>query len=291
MRQEQGKETYINAAGFQCLDHLQNNAVDIYLSTCGVQSCIPNHSFGPGQRDEFIIHFISEGEGIYQTGGKTYHLSKGNFFVIFPHTEVYYKADDSKPWDYLWIGFQGIKAASYLKQAGIDSSHLIGDYQNTSYILACIQQMMLARTLSYHNELKRQAALLQVLAALIESHHESLSDEEQHEYPYRIYLQQAIDYMNTHIKENIRISHIAAHIGIDRSYLSNIFKNTLEISPQEYLLNLRMNHASDMLKNTKEKIGVIASEVGYSDPLTFTKIFKRYKGMSPTEWRHSAREK
>lgn len=289
MPQENAKETYINATGFQCLEHLQNNAVDIYLSTCGVQNCTPNHSYGPGQREEYIIHFICEGNGIYQTGGNTYHLTKGDFFVIPPHTEVYYKADETSPWDYLWVGFQGVKAATYLKNAGIDSSHLTGHYQNTSYILACIQQMMLARTLTYHNELKRQAALLQVLAALIEIHHETLSDEEQHEYPYRIYLQQALDYMNTHIKENIKINNIASFIGIDRSYLSNIFKSTLEISPQEYLLNLRMNRAADLLKNTNEKVSVIASEVGYSDPLTFTKMFKRYKGMSPSEWRQEGR--
>jgi len=283
----QEKEIYINATGFQCLEHLQNNAVDIYLSTCGVQNCIPGHFYGPGQREEYIIHFICEGKGIYEVNGKTYHLSKGDFFVVPPKTEVYYKADDSDPWDYLWVGFQGIKAVTYLKNAGIDESHVIGHYQNTSYILACIQQMMLARTLTYHNELKRQAALLQILAALIEVHHETLSDEEQHEYPHRIYLQQALDYMNTHLHENIKISTLASHIGIDRSYLSNIFKSTLEISPQEYLLTLRMDRAADLLRNSNVKINVIANEVGYSDPLTFTKMFKKVKGVSPSEWRQN----
>ncbi|MBO5487258.1 MAG: AraC family transcriptional regulator [Eubacterium sp.] len=287
MAQDNTKETYINATGFQCLEHLQNNAVDIYLSTCGVQNCFPGHFYGPGQREEYIIHFICEGKGIYEVNGKTYSLSKGDFFVIPPKTEVYYKADDACPWDYLWVGFEGIKSITYLKNAGIDSEHLTGHYQNTSYILACIQQMMLARTLTYHNELKRQAALLQILAALIEVHHDTLSDEEQHEYPHRIYLQQALDYMNTHLQENIKISSIASHIGIDRSYLANIFKSTLEISPQEYLLTLRMNRAADLLQNTDQKITVIANEVGYSDPLTFTKMFKRIKGMSPSEWRHT----
>ncbi len=145
--------------------------------------------------------------------------------------------------------------------------------------------MILARSLTYHNELKRQAALLQILATLIEIHHDTLSNEEQNDYPYRIYLQQAVDYMNDHIKENIKISEVAAHIGIDRSYLSGIFKNTLKISPQEYLLTLRMDHAAGLLKNTQDKISSIAADVGYEDPLTFTKMFKKYKGMSPSEWR------
>lgn len=290
-RKRDPEENFINVVGFQCLDHLQNNAVDIYLSTCGVQNCLPDHFFGPGQREHYIIHFICGGKGRYKAGGKTYDLESGDFFVIFPDTEVFYQADSQYPWDYLWIGFQGVKAATYLKQAGIDPEHLTGHFHDSSFILTCIQQMILARSLTYHNELKRQAALLQILATLIEIHHDTLSDEEQNDYPYRVYLQQAIDYMNEHISENIKISEVAAHIGIDRSYLSGIFKNTLEISPQEYLVTLRMNRAADLLKNTQDKVSTIATDVGYSDPLTFTKMFKRHKGMSPSEWRISERKR
>lgn len=285
MSRKKEEENFINVVGFQCLDHLENNAVDIYLSTCGVQNCQPGHFFGPGRREHYIIHFICGGKGRYQAGGRTYELGSGEFFVIFPDTEVYYQADSVDPWDYLWIGFQGVKASTYLKQAGIDPEHLTGHFHDSSFILTCIQQMVLARSLTYYNELKRQAALLQILATLIEFHHATLSDDEQNDYPYRIYLQQAIDYMNEHIKENIRIHEVASYIGIDRSYLSNIFKSTLAISPQEYLVTLRMNQAADLLQTTNEKIHVIAANVGYSDPLTFTKMFKRYKGMSPSEWR------
>lgn len=286
MSRNKEKENFINVVGFQCLDHLQNNAVDIYLSTCGVQNCLPNHYFGPGQREDYIIHFICGGKGCYEAGGRTYELGSGDFFVIYPDTEIYYRADSEYPWDYLWVGFQGVKAATYLKQAGIDPEHLTGHFHDSSFILTCIQQMMLARTLTYYNELKRQAALLQILATLIEFHHETLTDDEQNDYPYRIYLQQAIDYMNEHLRENIKISEVASYIGIDRSYLSGIFKNTLEISPQEYLMTLRMNRAADLLKNSTEKISTIAADVGYNDPLTFSKMFKRFKGMSPSEWRH-----
>lgn len=167
MARNDNDEIYINAAGFQCLEHLQNNAVDLYLSTCGVQSCAPGHWYGPGKRDEYLIHFIGEGKGIYQVHGKTYHLSKGDFFLICPDTEVFYEADRKEPWDYIWVGFRGIKASTYLKYAGLDETHLTGHYLNASFILSCVQQMMLARSVSTYNELKRTAALLQILAALI----------------------------------------------------------------------------------------------------------------------------
>lgn len=52
-------------------------------------------------------------------------------------------------------------------------------------------------------------------------------------------------------------------------------------------MTLRMNRAAELLENTDDKITSIASAVGYSDPLTFTKMFKRIKGMSPSDWRHT----
>lgn len=57
------------------------------------------------------------------------------------------------------------------------------------------------------------------------------------------------------------------------------------ISPQEYLLNYRMEYASELLKDPDMKISAIAHEVGYQDPLTFLKVFKKHMNMSPSQWR------
>ena len=83
MSENTNREIFINVAGFQCLDQLQHNAVDIYLSTCGIQNCFPGHYYGPGKREEYIIHFISSGKGIFEAEGRTYHLTKGDFLSFF----------------------------------------------------------------------------------------------------------------------------------------------------------------------------------------------------------------
>lgn len=74
-------------------------------------------------------------------------------------------------------------------------------------------------------------------------------------------------------------------IGIDRSYLSGIFKEVMKMSPQEYLLHYRVEQAEILLKETDRKIGDIAELVGYADAMTFSKMFKKYKGMSPQQYR------
>ena len=67
--------------------------------------------------------------------------------------------------------------------------------------------------------------------------------------------------------------------------ITNIFKSVTKMSPQEYLMNYRMEQAKNMLKNTDMKVSDVAETVGYHDPLTFSKMFKKSVGMSPSEYR------
>lgn len=277
---------YLNFAGFQCLEGLEHSSIDLYLSTCGIQNCNGGHYFGPGKRDVYILHFVCDGKGTFTSDGKTYSLEKGDVFLVKPDTEVYYEADEKNPWSYLWVGFNGIKAATYLSFAGLDGDVVTCKCENTSLIFTHIQQMIICRQLTHANELKREAALLQVFSTLIEEHHLTLSKEEQYDYPYKIYVEQAMDYIQRNFKSTVRINDIAGYIGIDRSYLTSIFKKVLEISPQEYLVRYRMEQAEILLKESETSVGEIAYQVGYADPLTFSKMFKKYKGVSPTEYRN-----
>ena len=152
-------------------------------------------------------------------------------------------------------------------------------------IFTYIQQMIICRHLTYANELKREAALLQVLSALIDEYRTTLPKEERYDYPYKIYVDQAIDYIRRNYKSNVKINDIASYIGIDRSYLTHIFKSVTNVSPQEYLLRYRMEQAEVLLTQTDKKIGEIAWCVGYSDSLAFSRMFRKYKGVSPTEFR------
>ena len=85
--------------------------------------------------------------------------------------------------------------------------------------------------------------------------------------------------------EPIRISEIAKHCGLDRSYLSKLFKNATDMTPQEYLLSFRMNKAKELLKDSSISVQNVAYSVGYNDPFSFSKFFKRETGLSPSEYR------
>ena len=98
------------------------------------------------------------------------------------------------------------------------------------------------------------------------------------------YVYTAISYIESHYGKNVKISDIADYVGLNRSYLYTIFKKHMGMSIQDYLISYRMKKACDFLALPQATIGNVAYSVGY-DPLTFSKIFKRTIGISPTDYR------
>ncbi|MDN5276704.1 MAG: two-component system, response regulator YesN [Clostridiales bacterium] len=68
-------------------------------------------------------------------------------------------------------------------------------------------------------------------------------------------------------------------------YLSHLFKEELNITFLEYLTMVRMEEAKKLLKDTSLSIVAIASQVGYEDASYFSKVFKKYVGISPAQYR------
>lgn len=103
------------------------------------------------------------------------------------------------------------------------------------------------------------------------------------------YSEYAARYIRTHFREKIKINDLASHIGISRSYLVRIMRQQTGLSPQAYLIKVRMENAAELLLRSRDTIREIAADSGYDDALAFSKVFKRYFGVSPSEFRDRRR--
>lgn len=268
---------------YQCLEDIKNDSVDLCLITCGMEKCFPCHSYGPAIRDVYVLHFITDGYGYVEENGELKRLGPNDVFLVYRNQISHYYADETNPWTYMWVGFLGLKAPAYIRYAGFSSEKLIGHFENCLIIKSYIQQIITCRTYTVSNELKRNSALMEILALLIDNAkndlnftHHSLKQE---------YIEQAKNYIDKNIDKNLSVNAISESIGINRSYLTRIFKEVLNIAPQEYIKQFRINRGALLLQNPNTKIAVVARSVGYSDSMTFSKLFKAYKGMTPTEYR------
>lgn len=88
-------------------------------------------------------------------------------------------------------------------------------------------------------------------------------------------------YIALHYMDEITLNEIAEILNLSRSYLSTLFKKEVGISFTQYLIHFRLNRAIEILKLENLPLNSVAEMVGYPDYTQFSKIFKKYKGVSP----------
>lgn len=263
-------------------------ASDLIMYQCGTQKCKPGHFYGPAVRDYFLIHYIYRGKGIFQVGAKTYNLSGGQGFLICPGIVTYYQADFADPWHYSWIGFNGLNAEFLLKKAGLYTENPIFTYRKDMSIENCFKQMLESGQMPKSKEIRLLGLLYLFLSQLIEENKQPLAPEKDINRKEQ-YAKKIAEFIEINYSRKISIREIARYVGLDRSYMGTIFKEHFNTSPQDYLINFRLNKACDLMKNPGLSIGDVSRSVGYDDPLLFSKMFKKIKGMSPKAYRASMR--
>lgn len=92
-------------------------------------------------------------------------------------------------------------------------------------------------------------------------------------------------YIELHFMENLSLDQIAGVVGTTSKYFSNYFKKQFGVNYVDYLNKVRLGHAKKLLKETHISIAEICEKVGYLNPSTFTTTFKKYFGISPSEYR------
>lgn len=96
-----------------------------------------------------------------------------------------------------------------------------------------------------------------------------------------------VDYISWRIRDNIRVSEIAAYFGYNEKYITTFFKRTGGTSLKSYILNRKMELAKAMLTDTNLPIAQIGYDIGFSDNHNFSSAFKKVTGQSPSGYRNT----
>lgn len=93
------------------------------------------------------------------------------------------------------------------------------------------------------------------------------------------------NYSEANYSEAVTIQDLANWLGLERTYLYRLFKSMVGMSPQAYLLDVRIRQACTLLTHSDLTITNIARSVGYEDSLYFSRLFHRKKGQTPSQYR------
>ena len=259
------------------VDYTKSN--DFYLFEVGKYKCGPGYSYGPIVRTRTIFHYVLSGKGHLEIGDKRYDIHGKQGFLIPAGCKAYYKADTTDPWEYAWIHVDGPRTLELFGSAGLTLENpVFNPISDSSKVYESIAEIYR----NYDKECYCYAKVYEFFDSIISTSETSVKDDVD---PRLAYVKSAINFIRLKYSEPIGVEEIAAACGLNRSYLTRLFKHATGYTPQSYLASYRVKKASELLLATSESISSIAFLVGYSDSFTFSKAFKRYKKMSPSEYR------
>ena len=239
------KEINIENGGFMLdiyfLENTNKDFTDLYLCYCGMEQCAPLYSFGPAIRPNYLLHYVLDGKGYYYVNNEKYEVNKNEGFLICPNVVTFYQADEENPWTYLWIGIDGEKVETYLKAAGLNNDTLIFKYNDGDLLKEYILEMLKHNTSSSSDSLKIEGLLYMFFSELAK---QNKSDPIHKNDINNNYINKAIEFIQNNYHNPIKVSDIANYICLNRSYLSTVFQNNLNMSPQKFLMEFRITKAA-----------------------------------------------
>ena len=226
----------------------------------GYEDCKPEHTFGPTIRNYYLIHYVEKGKGTFKNEHQEYQLKAGDSFLIRPGEITKYSADTHNPWSYIWIGFTG-----KLSEKFDDLPDILHINWDIFAELRTLSKSMLEERLV--------SILFRIYCNIFE-------DQDSPDYVNKV-----IGFINSHYMDNIKIEKIAASFGINRKYLSKLFKQKTGITMQEFLIKKRLTESKKLIEYGYN-VGEAGKLCGYNDPFAFSKAFKGLFGYSPKSFKN-----
>ena len=196
--------------------------------------------------------------------------------------ESSYQADREEPWEYAWVGFAGNDAYSMITNTDFSREHPILDQSAISEeVFSKLRAVYEANGNTFQDAVAMTGALYSLMGFLMKHS----KGEKKFGNLQAGYVERARQYIAEQYSYPITVEDVADYTGVSRSYLFRLFQGIMKQSPKEYLLEYRIGRACQLLGQTNLPVGSIAHSVGFVDNLYFSKVFKKYKNCTPSEYR------
>lgn len=255
---------------------LERRASSLFVLSTGKQRCEADSRWGPGVRDHFLLHHILSGKGTVVMENETFSLAEGQSFLVLPNTSVQYFADPGDPWEYIWVGFDGVDAARYMELTSLTPQNPI--LSEDTRLGELVEEIYQSFGDTVRENLTMTARLYDLVSHLITTY----GREEAFE--HLDCAEAAARYIMAHFAEPVTVEEIARRFSISHSSLYRKFMRRYNMSPKRFLLEFRIDRACQLLETTSYSVQEISNSVGFEDPFYFSRVFKEIRGESPRRY-------
>ena len=241
-------------------------------SACNT-AIIPTH-----RHDYYLLYILKGSLKLLSDNGEGQEIHPGQFVCFFAETVYRYQTLDDGAC-YYFIHFTGHSTLEILESLGIKNSRvytagMLDDTMQTWREL--ISEFSRQDNLFFMRCSSKMLAILTSLSEKANTCGETLSAKR---------LGASIDFIHGNFNKEISIPELAEleHLSVSRYY--TLFKENMGCSPSEYMIVLRINRACTLMLQSDITVKEIASLVGYHDAFYFSRLFKKYMGISPAEYK------
>lgn len=250
-------------------------------------------------KHDFVeLAYILSGEGRYRIEGNIYSVKEGDLLILNPGVQHQALScpEAENPITEFFVGFTDISLIGMpenfmMVPTGEHIVHTTGELRQKLFKIC---SSMEAESAGYRQGryFMLKAYLMQILLLVIREQCEPIEHKKGYAFESankKYVVEQIVNYFEDHYNEKISLDQIAENMYLSPFYISKIFKSETGDTPIRHLINIRLEKAKELLENGFEgSIQEVAASVGYDDAYHFSKLFKKYYGITPTQARKEA---
>jgi AraC-like DNA-binding protein len=247
----------------------------------GHEKCAPDYLINRKSYPYHVIKYTIAGKGTFSINSKTYPLKNGVLSGFRPSDAHIYQSDSTSPMEHIFVIFIGKEADQLLEQSAIAAKGTIEvcNQSETLYLLKAIMRTGLEKT-PFSQQIccsyLRILLLRQAADVSLPAEHFSQSLET---------YQRCKKYIDDNFTGIDSSSSAADACAVNIRYMARLFRQYSKITPHDYIMRLKLNKASTMLLTSSQSVNEIGYLLGFSDPYHFSRVFKRFHGLSPNNYR------
>lgn len=238
------------------------------------------------ERDHYPAYeliYISSGQGTFQCGQDVVQLKKGDGLIHAMQHPHGYRADPVEPYHMLYVVFQGSDMDRIWKSWFHQPYQLISSAMgNEPYVRSMKSLIEAMPSTDARSEGAMSSRLYELLVELFMR---GQSDELGRGMPLPPSIERGRSYLDHHSKEELHIKFAADAAGLSYYHFIRQFKRYYHITPKEYLTQIRIVQAKQLLLQTDDPITDIAETAGFGSYTSFLTMFLRIEGVSPSYYR------
>lgn len=269
----------------------------LYILDAGYTLIAPQTPYPPGEHpdsnmftwengrtlDSFTLVYITSGSGQFESqSGGAHKIQAGDLFILYPGEWHRFRPNSDTGWHEHWVEFDGEQAHRIMRQPALSPTqpvYAIGADEHILGLFIEISEATQTQAPGFEQIIATQAS--QIVARLLARLQQNSPETHEMEAGIR----RACLHILQHAEQTIDVPALARDLGISHSAFRKHFKQITGRPPLQYQIEIRLNKARRLLRNSSLSIQEIAEQLGFESIYYFSRLFKKKTGESPLAYR------